>query len=191
MEHDNDGMATGKAEQAAPENAPGKTGRFAMMRAVLQRGLLFALLWWVSVEGRQDAWAMGLFAAVAASAASLALLPPGKYRISPGGALGFLGFFVWQSARGGMQVAAMALRPRLDLRPAVLDLSLALPPGLPRVLMAAVLGLMPGTVGVSLTGERLRVHVLDERLPAAAGMRRLEAHIARMFGVPTDMGAAA
>lgn len=157
-----------------------------MMRAALQRGLLFALLWWISVEGRQDAWGMGLLAVVAATAASLALLPPGKYRISAVGFLRFLGFFLWQSARGGMQVAAMALRPRLDLQPALFELSLALPPGLPRVLMAAVLGLMPGTVGVSLNEERLRVHVLDERLPVAAGMRRLEAHIARMFCVPPE-----
>jgi multicomponent Na+:H+ antiporter subunit E len=157
------------------------------MRAVLLRGLLFALLWWVSVEGRQDAWGMGLFAVVAATAASLALLPPGKIRISPGGLLGFLGFFVWQSAKGGMQVAAMALRPRLDLRPMVLELSLMLPPGLPRILMAGLLGLMPGTVGVSLSGDRLRVHVLDERLPAAAEMRKLETHIARMFGVSPEL----
>lgn len=152
------------------------------MRAALQRGLLFAVLWWISVEGRQDAWAMGLLAVAVATAVSLVLLPPGKYRIAPGAALGFFGFFVWQSAKGGMQVAAIALRPRLDLRPVLLELSLTLPPGLPRALMAAVLGLMPGTVGVSLTEERLRVHVLDERLPVAAGMRRLEAHIARMFG---------
>ena len=159
-----------------------------MMRAALQRGLLFALLWWISVEGRQDAWGMGLLAVLAASAASLALLPPGKNRIAPGAVLGFLGFFVWQSAKGGMQVAAIALRPRLDLRPAMIELSLTLPPGLPRVLMAGVLGLMPGTVGVRLAGARLRVHVLDERLPVAAGMRRLEAHIARMFGVPPELG---
>lgn len=158
-----------------------------MTVALLWRGLLFALLWWVSVEGRHDAWAMGLLAVVAATAASLALLPPGKYRIAPGAVLGFFGFFVWQSARGGAQVAAIALRPRLDLRPTVVELSLTLPPGLPRALMAGVLGLMPGTVGVCLTGERLRVHVLDERLPVAAGMRRLEAHIARMFGVPPKL----
>jgi multicomponent Na+:H+ antiporter subunit E len=162
-----------------------------MMRAALQRGILFALLWWISVEGRQDAWAMGLLAVVAATAASLVLLPPGKNRISPAGLVGFLGFFFWQSARGGVQVAAIALRPRLDLRPTVLELSLMLPPGLPRALMAGVLGLMPGTVGVCLTCDRLRVHVLDERLPAAAGMRKLETHIARMFGVSTGMDAAA
>lgn len=153
-----------------------------MMRAVLQRGLLFALLWWVSVEGRQDAWGMGLLAVAAATAASLVLLPPGRHRISPGGLPAFLGFFFWQSAKGGMQVAALALRPRLELRPVMLEAHLGLPPGLPRVVMVGVLGLMPGSVGVHLAGDRLRVHVLDERLPVAAGMQELEAHIARVFG---------
>jgi multicomponent Na+:H+ antiporter subunit E len=153
-----------------------------MMRAALQRALLFASLWWISAEGRQDAWGMGLLAIVAATAASLALLPPEKNRISIGGLFGFLGFFMMQSAKGGAQVAAMALRPRLDLRPAVIELSLSLPPGLPRILMTAVLGLMPGTVGVRLAGDRLRVHVLDKRLPVAAEAAALETHIARMFG---------
>ncbi|OGA99402.1 MAG: hypothetical protein A3E79_18425 [Burkholderiales bacterium RIFCSPHIGHO2_12_FULL_61_11] len=64
----------------------------------------------------------------------------------------------------------------------MLELPLGLAPGLPRVLMAGVLGMMPGTVGVQLTGDRLRVHVLDERLPAAAEAAALQAHIARMFG---------
>lgn len=153
-----------------------------MMRAALQRGLLFALLWWISVEGRQDAWGMGLVAAAAATGVSLVLLPPGKNSVSLGGLLGFLGFFVWQSAKGGVQVAAIALRGRLDLRPTVIELSLGLPPGLPRVLLAGVLGLMPGSAGICLTGDRLRVHVLDEHLPVATEAAALEAHIAQMFG---------
>jgi multicomponent Na+:H+ antiporter subunit E len=41
---------------------------------------------------------------------------------------------------------------------------------------------MPGTVGVRLAGDQLRVHVLDERLPVAAEAAALETHIARMFG---------
>lgn len=160
-----------------------------MIRAILQRGLLFALLWWIAAEGRQDAWGAGLAAVAAATAASIVLLPPGRIRISTRSLFGFLGFFVLQSAKGGTQVALMALRPRLDLRPAVIELSLSLPPGLPRVLMAGVLGLMPGTVGVRLTGDRLRVHVLDERLPVAAEAAALEAHIARMFGSDKEASA--
>ncbi|MNF05208.1 hypothetical protein D3C80_2048860 [compost metagenome] len=51
------------------------------------------------------------------------------------------------------------------------------------MLLLNTLGLMPGTLGVELTDDRLRIHVLDERLPILAEVKVLEAHIARMFGV--------
>lgn len=153
-----------------------------MTRAILTRGLLFALLWWVLAEGRAGSWGLGAVAVVAATAASLRLLPPGAQGVSGPALLRFLGFFLWSSLRSGTQVAALALRPRLDLRPIMLERHLALPPGVPRLLMLNTLTLLPGTIGVSLDEARLRIHVLDARLPVAAELRALEAHIARLFG---------
>lgn len=150
--------------------------------AALRRAPLFALLWWVLAEGRLEAWGLGAIAVAVATWASLHLLPPSRRRLALGGFLGFAGFFLRNSLRGGAQVAWMALRPRPGLRPALLELDLALPPGAPRVLMLNTLGLMPGTLGVRLDGDRLKLHVLDERLPVAAEARVLEAHIARLFG---------
>lgn len=97
-----------------------------MTRALLQRYALFALVWRLAVEGRQDAWGIGLVGAAAATGASFVLLPPGNNRVSAAGLCRFLGFFLWQSAKSGVQVAAIALRGRLDLRPAVIELSLGL-----------------------------------------------------------------
>lgn len=151
--------------------------------AVLRRALLFAFLWWVLAEGRLDAWGLGALAVALATWASLHLLPPAQRGFALGGLLGFAAYFLWNSLRGGAQVAWMALRPHCDLRPALLELELTLPPGAPRVLMLNTLGLMPGTLGVRLDGERLMLHVLDDRLPVAAEARRLEAHIDRLFGV--------
>jgi len=156
-----------------------------MIRAIIQRSLLFALLWWVLAEGRPDSWGLGVLAVCAALWASLRLLPAGSRRISLAGLLGYLAFFVWNSVRGGAQVAWMALRGRQVLQPAILEWKLALPPGAPSVLLLNTLGLMPGTLGVELTDDRLRVHVIDERLPILAEVAVLEAHIARMFGVGT------
>lgn len=155
------------------------TGRAA---AVLRRALLFALLWWVLAEGRHDDWGLGALAVVVATWASLHFLPPSQRSYALGGLLGFTGFFLWNSLRGGAQVAWLALRPHPDLRPTLLEFELALPGGAPRVLMLNTLGLMPGTLGVRLDGARLKLHVLDERLPTAAEARALEAHIARLFG---------
>lgn len=153
-----------------------------MLNAILRRGAGFVFLWWVLTEGNLATWGLGVVAVVAGVAASLRLLPPRPGAVSVAGFFAFVFFFLWQSVRGGLQVAAMAFSPRPDLAPCVLDWPVGLPPGPPRLLLVASLGLMPGTVGVRLDDDRLQIHVLDARLPAAAEAKALEAVIARLFG---------
>jgi multicomponent Na+:H+ antiporter subunit E len=154
------------------------------LRFIAGRCLLFALFWWLLVEGRLAGWGLGLVAIVVALVASLVLSPPRRRGFSSIGLLAFLGFFLLRSAQGGAQVAVLALRPRLALRPTLLELPLTLPPGAPRTLMINALGLMPGTVAIRITDDRLQVHALDERMPIAAEARALERRIARLFGAP-------
>lgn len=151
------------------------------MGAVLLRGTAFALVWWVLAEGRADSWGVGVVSVAAALAASLYLAPPGAGRLSPTGLLGFAGFFLAQSFKGGVQVAVRAFRPAMDLAPALVDVPVALPDGLPRVLLVNTLNLLPGTVSVRLAGDRLRLHVLDARLPVAEEVRQAEARIACLW----------
>ncbi|HRH80926.1 MAG TPA: Na+/H+ antiporter subunit E [Thiobacillaceae bacterium] len=151
------------------------------MGAVLLRGTAFALVWWVLAEGRADSWGVGVVSVAAALAASLYLAPPGAGRLSPTGLLGFAGFFLAQSFKGGVQVAVRAFRPAMDLAPALVDVPVALPDGLPRVLLVNTLNLLPGTVSVRLAGDRLRLHVLDARLPIAEEVRQAEARIACLW----------
>jgi multicomponent Na+:H+ antiporter subunit E len=54
------------------------------------------------------------------------------------GFAGFIGFFMVQSVKGGAQVTFMALRPSLDLRPAVLEIQMRLPEGRTRVWRARI-----------------------------------------------------
>lgn len=159
------------------------SGRFGL-RGFLPRGALFAALWWVLAEGRADAWGIGAVSVLLATAASLALAPPGPGRISTIGLLGFAAFFLAQSALGGMQVAARAFRPRMDLAPALVEVPVTLPDGVARILLVNTLNLLPGTVSVGLRGDRLCMHVLDDRLPVAAEVRQVEARIARMLELP-------
>lgn len=156
-----------------------------MIRTLALSGLLFAGLWWILAEGRNDGWLLGGTAVAAATWARIRLRPPAAPGIRPAGVPGFLAFFLWNSIRGGLQVAGMALRGRAALQPGFIDLPVTLPPGAPRVLLVCVLGLMPGTVGVDLDDANLRLHVLDERLPVVAEARALEASIAALFGSAT------
>ena len=142
----------------------------------------FAALWWVLAEGRADGWALGVAAVALATWASWVLLPPGPGTVRPLGLLRFLAFFLWNSLRGGVQVAVLALRGRAALRPALVDLPVRLPPGGARLLLVNALGLMPGTLGVELAGDTLRLHVLDDRAPLIAEVRALEAAIAGIRG---------
>ena len=153
-----------------------------MMGAILFRGTAFALVWWVLAEGRADSWGLGAVSVAAALVVSLYLTPPGPDRLSPTGLLGFAGFFLIQSFKGGIQVASRAFRPRMDMVPALVEVPVALPEGLARVLLVNTLNLLPGTVSVRLDGDSLHLHVLDARQPIAEEVRETEAHIARMLG---------
>ncbi|MBS3935828.1 MAG: Na+/H+ antiporter subunit E [Sulfuritalea sp.] len=150
---------------------------------VLRRTLAFALLWWVLVEGSSVSWGIGLASVGLATFASLRLWPPAHWRISYAGVAAFAGWFLLESAKGAVQVAALAFQRRPDLAPRIIEISLALPAGAATVLIVNVLNLLPGTMCTDVEGKILRVHVLDGRLPVVEEVRAAEARIARMLGV--------
>ena len=157
-------------------NSPSPTSRSILLRAAG-----FGLLWLMAAEGNTSAWPLAVVAIAGATAASLWLLPPKVLPpISPGGLLRFLVWFVHQSLAGGFQVAWLAVQPRLNLQPALIELPLTLPTGLPRLLFTAALGLMPGTLGVRLHGDTLLVHVLDRQQPLQT--EELAERVAAVFG---------
>ncbi len=149
--------------------------------ATLGRGLLLAALWWTLTDGRTYAWGVGAASVALALLASLHLLPPASKPLSLLGCLAFAGFFLRHSIQGGLQVAAQALRPRLDIEPALLDLPLTLAPGAARVLLLCTLSLLPGTLSVRVLGDTLRLHALDRRLAVREEMRAAEAAVARIW----------
>lgn len=153
------------------------------VRAVLQRGLALAGLWWVLAEGRAHDWGVALVSVVLALLASLWLSPPGPSRVPFSALLRFAGFFLAQSVRSGALVASLALRRRIDLAPTVLEFPVELPPGPARVLLIYTLSLLPGTLTVRLDDSLLRVHVLDTRLHVEVEIDAARRHIARLLRV--------
>lgn len=157
--------------------------RLARVRAALWRGALFVLLWWALTNGRPGSWGVGAVSVVLATWASLVLAPPVTTYVSRIGLVRFLIFFLTQSLRGGVQVAAFALRPRMGLSPGFHEITLRLPEGLGRVLLTYTLSLLPGTLSVELDGDRLCLHVLDETAPTEAEVRTVETRLAHMLGL--------
>jgi multicomponent Na+:H+ antiporter subunit E len=157
------------------------------IRVAVRRTLLAVALWWVLVEGDHGGVAVAMMVVLAAAATSIILLPAGRTpRISLVGLARFVPFFLIQSARGGLDVARRALDPRLPLQPGYLEHETSLPEGLPRFVFTGAVSLFPGTLAVAPGKEvrhadRLRVHVLDRRLPLAETLANLEMHVSRMF----------
>lgn len=167
--------------QARKIDAAGAPQHKNRMRSIAARSALMSALWWVLTGGSAAAWGLGVASVAAAVAASLLLLPPGPRRFSLTGLPGFLAFFLLQSVKAGIQVAAMALRVRLKLRPAVLEIRLQLPDQGSRIFLACTMTLLPGTLSFGLDGDRLLLHVLDRRMPNEQELRKAEARIARLF----------
>lgn len=153
-------------------------------RAVLAAAL-FALLWWALTEGAV-AWVFGAVVVAVATVAAFLLAPNDAPRLSLAAVPRFLGFFVYESVRGGLDVARRALHPRLPLAPGLLEYRLRLPPGPARIFLVNVVSLLPGTLSADLGETDLTVHVLDHRRPVLIELQTLERHIAALFGMELD-----
>lgn len=161
--------------------------RRTMSRA-LPRAALLALLWWVLTGGSAESWLFGIPLIIGSTLASLALLPAGHRVWTPSlaGAARFVPFFAWQSLAGGSDVALRALRPSLPLDPDFVDYEIRLPEGPPRVFMANVTSLLPGTLGAELEGRRLLVHTLSRGPEVLENLEETEDRVAGLFGIELE-----
>lgn len=159
--------------------APPLAWRAAIGRAVALTGL------WVVVGGLGVAHLLvGIPAVIAATIASLRLLPPQPARPRLLGLLVLLPRFCVQSALAGWQVARLACHPALPLRPGFATFRGTLPAGPGRDGFLAWSSTMPGTVpaGQDDEGEVL-VHCLDIGSPVATAMMEEERRFAHALGL--------
>lgn len=154
--------------------------------AVAGRTAILAGVWWVLAEGTGTGWGMGVAAVAIAVGVTLWLQPPGRLAPRLRAVPAFAVWFVRHSVAGGVDVARRAVRRSVDLDPAVLVLPVRLPEGWPRVVLADVVSLLPGTLAVSLRSGRLELHVLDATRPVARDVRGVEERVARLFGITLE-----
>jgi multicomponent Na+:H+ antiporter subunit E len=105
--------------------------------------------------------AVGVVAAALATRASFILLPPGQWRPQPLLLLQMGLRFLNQSVAAGIDVARLALDPRLTLQPGFVLFRPRLPPGPARNAFCAITTLLPGTLpcGGDANGD-LVIHCL-------------------------------
>jgi len=150
-----------------------------------QRLILLAAgggLWLLLTGGDMASWLIGA-PVVAAAAWSTAAAPvPQGGAFSLVAALRFVPFFLWESLRGGVDVAARVLARQPRVRPGFDTYRIRLQHEAPRLLFANSVSLLPGTLAAELSGDSLRVHTLDTRGNFLDELERLERLVGRIYG---------
>jgi multicomponent Na+:H+ antiporter subunit E len=150
------------------------------VRSWAWRFTLLALMWWVVSGGEPQSWRWGLPAIIVASL----VLPAPDLPLRPLAWLRFVPLALWLGLRGGVEVALLACRPRMELATRLVDFRwqhLGEGPG--RLFLATLINLIPGTLTVRIQDHGLQVHVLHHRHGTVTELRRLERHVALLFEV--------
>lgn len=134
---------------------------------------------WLVLTGGAIGGVLGLLVVAAAVVVVAVLVPPRNDPWHPWRLLRFFGYFVQRSLFGALDVGYRALHPRMPLELCWVRYRLTLPEGEPRVVMLAVLSLLPGTLAADLHRDELVVHSL---IPGAeAEVADLERRVAALF----------
>src|SRR5208282_3339277 len=124
----------------------GRSMNLAPSRPAVVRAVGFFVLWIMLTGGNPADLGAGAVAALAATWASVRLLPPGTNRVRPVALTGLTLRFLRQSVVAGVDVARRALDPRLPLHLGFVVYPTGLPRGPGRNMFTAVMSLLPGTV---------------------------------------------
>lgn len=156
----------------------------SLLATAVQRGAGFFLLWMLLVQGwKPGDVAVGLLACVAATWASVRLLPPAAGGIQPGRLLALLPHLAWESVVAGLDVARRVFHPRLPLSPGRVRCPLSLPPGFARNTFATITSLLPGTIAADEVDGVLVYHCLDDTSPVVEQLLKEERLLARALVV--------
>ena len=157
-----------------------KTGWESILRLSLTTTLL-AGLWWLLTNGAMQSWLVGLPFIACAVWTHRLLSKAQEPRISPIGLLLFVPYFLWESLRGGTDVALRTLAPRLRIQPDFRRYRTGLKTLTARTFFANCVSLLPGTLAADLQDEWLEVHVLNTGSDFHRELTRLENVVARLF----------
>lgn len=154
----------------------------ARTRQRLADGLVWALLYasfWALFTGGRG-WAFGAPFVMLACAMSLSFgVRPWRMRLTA--VPGFIGFFLVNMFTGAWDVARRAAHPGCPLQAEWVDYPLADSSERVRLLLSALVGLLPGTLASRIENDCMHMHVLDSTQPWHGTVVELEGHLIRLF----------
>ena len=131
--------------------------------------------------GDAASWLIGLPAILLAAWSSRKLGAGASLSLSFIGLLRFVPFFIWESFRGGVDVAKRILAKRLRIHPGFKHFHTKLPGESERLFFANCISLFPGTLSVRVTSNVIEIHTLDTTVPVELELEKLETAVARLF----------
>jgi multicomponent Na+:H+ antiporter subunit E len=149
------------------------------MHTAIVRGAGFLALWVVLIGLDALDFAVGVFAAAAATWTSLRLLPPGSHGLRLAALPRLAVRFLWQSVVAGVDVARRAFDPRLPLKTGFVVYPTRYPRGAARNAFASLTSLLPGTVPAEDDAQGLHYHCLDVGQPVAEQLAAEEEAVSR------------
>ena len=149
---------------------------------------MLAGLWWIIVQGRADAWLVGLPAVALATLASIRLGGNELPGLSLGGLAIFTTLFLSESVRGGIDVARRTLGPGLHIEPGFHSYHLHISHPAARVLLINCIGLLPGTLAADLDADHVDLHLLDTGVNPDPQLLQLEQAVTRLFCLTLETG---
>ncbi|MGC3875079.1 Na+/H+ antiporter subunit E [Halomonas sp. GXIMD04776] len=152
-------------------------------RSFLGTVLLLGLVWWALSDGAPSSWIIGVPTITAVTLWHLSQQAASKSLPRLLGLAGFIPYFLWESLRGGIDVARLAIATTMRISPHFTRFALRLPEGPARRVFINTVSLLPGTLSADLQGDQLIVHRLRGAPNDNSDLNDCEQRVARLYGL--------
>lgn len=98
----------------------------------------------------------------------------------------YLAWILWQVVKSGVYVAYVIIHPRMPIEPMIVRFTSRQPNGMARVILGNSITLTPGTMTLSIDGDRFTVHALNRDIERDLLSGEMEAKVARLYGQEGD-----
>lgn len=92
-------------------------------------------------------------------------------------------FFLWNSARAGLDVLKKSISPKLKISPAIITYPTNPKKTIENAFLSTLISAMPGTLSINYTGKALEVHVLDATQDNHSEIKKLHEKIQKCISV--------